>query len=213
MVALLLQAGISVEKERSKDGQITILIDGDRFSDAVELMKSNGYPKATYSDLGSVFKQDGLISSPTEEWARFLYARSQELSQTISELEGVLSARVHIAGSKQDNLLGKSLPPSASVSVRYFSDAPIDALIPEIKQLVAFGVENLSFDQVSVILTPIEPSATNQKDPFVDVGGIITHHASVWRLHLLIYTCLALALLLPLSTGLAYYLARRKPRS
>ena len=96
IIALLQRNGISVAKTIGKKQVVSLQIDEDRFADAVEILKRAGLPRERFDDLGDVFKKEGMVSSPTEERARFLYARSQELSQTLSQIQGALSARVHV---------------------------------------------------------------------------------------------------------------------
>ena len=59
-------------------------------------MHNNGFPRGQFTTIGEVFKKSGMVSSPTEDRIRFMYALSQSLSETISQIDGVVTARVHI---------------------------------------------------------------------------------------------------------------------
>ena len=65
-------------------------------SRAVELLKSQGYPRDKFAKIGEVFQKSGLVSSPTEERIRYMYALSQEIAETLTRIDGVMNARVHI---------------------------------------------------------------------------------------------------------------------
>jgi type III secretion protein J len=156
MVALLLGNGFDAGRVQAKDGTSTVLIEQKQFARAVELLKASGYPHQTFTNLGEVFKGGGLIASPTEERARYVYALSEELSKTISDIDGVLSARIHVVLPKNDLLRQDATPSSASVFIRYDSRAPVKALLQQIKMLVANSIEGLSYEKVSVVLVPVE---------------------------------------------------------
>ncbi len=96
MVALLLGNGIDASRAVAKDGTSIVRVDEKRLAQAIELLRAGGYPRQTFTNMGEVFKTSGLIASPTEERARFVYALSEELSRTISDIDGVLSARIHV---------------------------------------------------------------------------------------------------------------------
>jgi type III secretion protein J len=168
MVALLLGNGFDAGRTQSKDGTSTVVVEQKQFAQAVELLKANGYPRQTFTNMGEVFKGGGLIASPTEERARYVYALSEELSKTISDIDGVLSARIHVVLPKNDLLRQDATPSSASVFIRYDARAPVKALLQQIKMLVANSIEGLSYEKVSVVLVPVE---RNEVQPVITTAA------------------------------------------
>ncbi|WP_024518687.1 type III secretion system inner membrane ring lipoprotein SctJ [Bradyrhizobium sp. Tv2a-2] len=157
MLAVLMQRGIAASKNSTKDGGVTIIIDEARFTEAMAALNAAGYPRKKFESMGDVFKSGGLVPSPTEERARFLYAIDQELSATISQIDGVLSARVEVVLPDNDILSRTPTPSSASVFVRYEEHSGADRLVPQIKMLVASSVQGLTYDRVSVVLVAAAP--------------------------------------------------------
>jgi type III secretion protein J len=168
MVALLLSSGFDAGRTQSKDGTSTVVVEQKQFAQAVELLKANGYPRQTFTNMGEVFKGGGLIASPTEERARYVYALSEELSKTISDIDGVLSARIHVVLPKNNLLRQDATPSSASVFIRYDARAPVKALLQQIKMLVANSIEGLSYEKVSVVLVPVE---RNEVQPVITTAS------------------------------------------
>jgi type III secretion protein J len=156
MVALLLRNGISASVGIAKDGTKVVRVEDGYFADAVSLLNEAGLPKPKFATMGDVFADTKLISSPTEERARFIYATSQELSKTLSEIDGVISARVHLVLPKNDPLKEDYKPSSASVFIKHDAAASVSPLLPQIKTLVANGIEGLNYDRVSVVFVPGE---------------------------------------------------------
>ena len=155
MLALLRSEGVSADKQADKDGTVRLLVEESDIAEAVEVLKRKGYPRENFSTLKDVFPKDGLISSPIEERARLNYAKAQEISHTLSEIDGVLVARVHVVlPEERDGLSRKSSPASASVFIKHAADVQLDAYVPQIKQLVNNGIEGLSYDRISVVLVP-----------------------------------------------------------
>ena len=155
MVAILLQGGLGASKTRAKDGTDSVLVEKDQFAQAVDLLRAHGYPRHKFSSMGDVFQPSGLVASPMQEQARFLWALGQELSATVSEIDGVLTARVQVVLPDNDLLKRDPTPSSASVFIRYDDQSTVSALVPQIKSLVANSVEGLSYDKVSVVLVPV----------------------------------------------------------
>ena len=154
-VALLLQNSIPASRNADpKSGNFTVMVEQSRFADAVDLLRAHGLPRTHYDSIPDVFKGNGLVSSPTEERARMTYALGQELSRTISDIDGVLSAHVQIVTPDGDPLRLNPPPASASVFVRYKEGSHVADLVPQIKMLVADGISGLSYDKVSVIMVP-----------------------------------------------------------
>lgn len=154
MIALLMQRNIVADKVMAKDGTDMIMVEKSRFAEAVDTLRDAGFPRKTFESMGDVFKSGGLVASPMQERARFLYALGQELSATVSQIDGVLSARVAVVLPENDILDRSPTPSSASVFVRYDAASSVDHLVPQIKMLVADSVQGLSYDKVSVILVP-----------------------------------------------------------
>jgi len=156
IVATLRQHGIPAERSIGKGDRISVSVDEGRFADAVAVLNDNGLPKQEFATLGEVFKRDGLVSSLVQERAQMIFALSQELSRTISDIDGVLSARVHLVLPENDPLRQQLVPSSASVFIRHHANVAMNDLVPQVKMLVANGVAGLSYDKVSVILVPVE---------------------------------------------------------
>lgn len=166
-VALLLRAGIPASRAtETKSNTLSVWVEQGRFADAVDLLRAHGLPKPRHDSIVDVFKGNGLVVSPVEEQARLVYALDEDLSRTLAEIDGVLSAHVHIVTQDNDPLRRNIMPASASVFVRYASDSQATQLVPQIKMLVANGVAGLSYDKVSVVLVPAElPAAPETQAP------------------------------------------------
>lgn len=157
IVALLLGASINADKELADDSTWTVLISKSDLPRSVDLLRRYGYPREKYQSFGEVFKKDSFISSPLEERARFLYALSQELSRTVSSIDGVIVARVHVAVPERDPLSDQSRPSSASVFVKHRPDAEMQNHVAAIKALVVNSIEGLPYDNVTVTLFTADP--------------------------------------------------------
>ncbi|RYF74133.1 MAG: EscJ/YscJ/HrcJ family type III secretion inner membrane ring protein, partial [Comamonadaceae bacterium] len=96
VLSALLKADIPAEKIAGKEGMVGVRVDAAQVGRALEILRENGLPRERFAGMGQVFKKEGLISSPLEERARYIYALSQELSNTLSKIDGVLAARVHV---------------------------------------------------------------------------------------------------------------------
>lgn len=155
MVSILREHGMAADRVIAKDGTSTIEVDDSRIAEAVALLRANRYPRTDYESLGDVFQQKGMISSPTAERARYVYGLTQELSRTLSDIDGVLTARVHVVLPQDDPLDSTGKPAAAAVFIRYDSRNAMDRLLPQIKLLVANSIEGLSYDKVSVVLLPV----------------------------------------------------------
>lgn len=153
MLAVLLRAGVDAETVVVKD-DVSIRVEQSQMDRAIELLNARGLPRPKSATLGEVFKQEGLISSPLEQRARFIYAMSEELSRTLSQLDGVISSRVHIVIPERRPNDTATTPPSAAIFIKYQDDYDLTSYVPQIKQLVANAVEGLSYDKVSVVLFP-----------------------------------------------------------
>lgn len=213
MVAALVGAGIPASKS-GNGGTLTVTVDDARFADAMAVLDARGLPARQYDSMGDVFKKEGLVSSPTEERARLVYALSQELSRTIAEIDGVLSARIHVVLPESD-MLGRDVKPSsASVFLRYAPDSDVADYSAQIKLLVANSIEGLLYDNITVVMVPAaRPAPAPDAPALTQVLGLWLHPASTGRLWTILGGMAALALAALALAGwplLRAQLARRR---
>lgn len=131
---------------------------------AITLLSERGYPRQEFQSLGEVFKREGFVSSPLEERARLLYALSQELSQTLSTIDGVVTARVHLAIPEQRVLSDEIKPSSASIFVKYKPGSAVAEQSALIKALIVNSIEGLPYDNVTVTFFPASRIARSEFD-------------------------------------------------
>ncbi len=160
MIAVLSQAGISASKTAGDKDNWSIAVDPGDFSRAVETLRSHGLPHENYDSLGTVFKKEGFTSTPLEERARLVYGLSQELSKTISEIDGVVQARVHLTMPEADPLSREAKPSAASVFVKYRTGFDLRSQTGAIKALVTNAIDGLTYDRVSVVMVPAQAAQT-----------------------------------------------------
>jgi type III secretion protein J len=157
IVAVLSHHGIEGVKQRSPDKTWTVSVDSGDAVAATELTGAYALPRGSHANLGELFSRQGLISNPDEDRVRFIYGVTQELSETLEKIDGVLVARVHIVQPERDPVLGLVAAPSASVMVRYRTDYNLELMRDKIRALVAGGVEGLTPERVNLTLIPVTP--------------------------------------------------------
>lgn len=157
MVAVLMNAGIQADKKIGEKENWSISVASGDFARAVEVLRANGLPREKFETLGTVFKKEGFTSSPLAEHARLIYGLSQELSNTISQIDGVVQARVHLTLPEADPLSRVVQPSSASVFVKYREGFNLRSQTAALKTLVTNSVEGLTYDRVSVVMVQAEP--------------------------------------------------------
>lgn len=150
VMAALLDVGISCHKTPGEEGTWNVMVVESRFADAVNILDKAGLPRREYQGIGEVFKKTGMISSPSEERIRFMDALAQDLSRTISGIDGVVDARVHVVLPENDPFARNSLPSSAAVAIRSRWDADLTEIVPSVKGLVKNAIEGLQYEKIMV---------------------------------------------------------------
>lgn len=157
MVSALRLAGVPAQKKPREDG-FEVLTAEDDFARAVQILKAQGLPREDFDSLGKVFKREGFVSTPVEERARLMHALSQELSHTLTSIDGVLQARVTLVVPERHPLSDKVHPSSASVMIKHRPGFDVEALLPKVRSLVVNSVEGLPYESVSVVAFVAEPT-------------------------------------------------------
>lgn len=155
MVAVLARAGISASREQVDATTFRVMVAEADLPAAVDALARVGLPREQFRSLGEIFPGDGLIVSPYEQRVRTMFALNQELSRTISMIDGVVNARVHVVLPDLD-LRGQPMNrPSASIVVTHAPGADIEDLGARIRLLVANAVQGLTFREVAVAFFPV----------------------------------------------------------
>ena len=211
IVLVLNRKGIEVEKLKGKEGVSLTVKDAD-LSRATEAMTAAGLPRRTLSNLGEVFKKQGMISSPMEERVRYIHGLSSELESTMMQFDRVVAARVHVVLPERIAPGEPIQPSSAAVFIKYRPPIDEDAVLPRVRRLVAGSIPGLAGDEarnkVSVVMVPGEPPAAGIE--WTRLGPFMVATASVTGLKLLIGALFVIAL--GASGTIAGQMALRHPR-
>ena len=152
VMAALLDAGIDCHKAPGEEGTWNVMVVESKFAQAVNLLERQGLPRQPRQGIAEVFKKTGMISSPSEERIRFMDALAQDIARTISMIDGVVDARVHVVLPENDPFARNALPSSAAVAIRSRWDADLADIVPSVKGLVKNAIEGLSHDKIQVTI-------------------------------------------------------------
>ena len=213
IVAVLYSQGISASKDSQKDGIYSVSVPQAEFGAAIAMLANAGLPRESYRTIGDVFPDDSVVGTPFEERARFAYALSQELSRTLTEIDGVQYARVHVVIPEKERFQDTVQPSKASIAIYHRADFDPSAHVPQMKQLVTYAVPNLVYDDVSVSLFPaggVSDVVISEPTPALSAGAsttdIITSRVGSTKdwapfLFMLAFVVACLVLLARLVTG------------
>jgi type III secretion protein J len=156
MLATLYSAGLHASKSTHDEKTWSIEVEEHDMPAALRILAEHGLPREQFANAGDLFRKEGLVSTPAEERIRYIYAVSQELSSTLSQIDGVIVARVHPVIPANDPLATQIRPASASVFIKYRRDADLQAMAPPIKNLVMRSIEGLTYENISLIFVAAE---------------------------------------------------------
>lgn len=159
VLAALSEARIEASKERVDDLNWKLNVESQRIGEALVYLRDRGLPERQVLTMGEVFKKDGMISTPTEERARFTWALQESIAATLRRIDGVTEARVHVALPDNDPLSDHPVATSASVFVKHRPTLDVQSLSPQIKSMVMASVEGLDYRNISFFAYPVEARA------------------------------------------------------
>ncbi len=168
IVVALDQQGVVADKERDPEveGRYRIRVARDDASTAIVVLSRENLPAAESPGVLDTLGQGGLVPSRSSEQARLIAGTAGDLERSLREVDGVLSARVHLAVAAHDplDLASATQKPTASVLVRYHGATPPIAT-DQIKRLVAGAVPELEADQVAVVASSVPtPPAAGERE-------------------------------------------------
>lgn len=214
-VVALERYGIASEKERDpeKEAAYRVLVARDDAASAVGLLAQENLPPRTTPGVLAALGQGSMVPSRVAEQAKLVTGTSGELERSLLSLDGVVSARVHLAVPPRDPLaLGADPPPTtASVLLRHRGSAP--PIAPgDVQRLVAGAVAGLAPEHVSVVLSLAPPLARPKERELARVGPLTLARSSVTPLRLIIGAAVLLNVVL-LGVVLALWTRMRRTES
>ncbi len=113
---------------------VSVRVASENIERSVNILDAAGLPRKARTNLGEVFQKSGVISSPMEERARYIYALSQEVESTLAQIDGVVVARVHVVLPERIAPGEPVQPASASVFIKYHDTLDPDSIEPRIRR-------------------------------------------------------------------------------
>lgn len=158
VIAELADKHIRAQKIPAKDG-VVVAVNANDIGRAVRTLEAAGLPRVARTTLGDTFRKEGVISTPLEERARYIYALSQELESTLSNIDGVIVARVHVVLPERIAPGEPVQPASASVFIKHDPRVDPDNIRSRVRRLVASSIPGMATavdnpQKLSVIFVP-----------------------------------------------------------
>ncbi|PRA26364.1 type III secretion system inner membrane ring lipoprotein SctJ [Pseudomonas poae] len=208
VIAELADKQIRAQKIPAKDG-VVVRVRANDISRAVRTLEAVGLPKMARSTLGDIFRKEGVISTPLEERARYIYALSQELEATLSNIDGVIVARVHVVLPERVAPGEPVQPASASVFIKHDPRLDPDNIQPRVRRMVASSIPGMASalentQKLSVVFVPATAYQEQQKLSFLGPFLVPEQDLGFWRASLI----LPLVILVLGATGWLFWRRR-----
>jgi len=188
-VVALEKSGIAAEKDKDPDHEnaYRVLVARDDAASALGVLSQEGLPPRDAPGVLDALGRGSMVPSRLSEQAKLVAGTSGELERTLRAVDGIVSARVHLAVPPRDPLaLGEHAPnASASVLLRHRGSAPPLALM-EVQRLVAGAVPGLEASAVSVVMTPAPPRARLAERELARFGPLTVTRGSMTPLRVVL---------------------------
>jgi len=149
IIQTLQQAGIPYNL--SSDST-TVMVPQKDVHNARLKLAGQGLPKGIGVGFELLEKSQGFGTSQFMENARYQRALEGELSRTISSINSVRSARVHLAIPKRSAFVRARKKPTASVTVDLYAGRSLnEGQVAAIGHMVAASIPDMEVDQVTII--------------------------------------------------------------
>lgn len=162
VVATLLRQNIEADKTANGKSGYSVTVDKANLVQAIDLMREHDLPRAARGQVSDAFPADAMISTPLSEKARLLSAVEKRLEESLSVLDGVRSARVHVSYDGVDESTGvvRRAGRAKHVAVVLVHEPGIhqQTLVQNSKRFLRNAFEDLSYDDVSVVLATANPT-------------------------------------------------------
>jgi type III secretion protein J len=134
-----------------------VSVPSSRRLEAIQILNKHMLPRRKDRGYADVFSEGGFIPTSSEERAKQLEALEGEIQKQLKVIEGVLDVEAQVVVPEESALRTTQdtrTPTTASVTIKYLPGAGGSKPIaePQVQAIVAAGVENLTTDQVVVVM-------------------------------------------------------------
>jgi len=137
---------------RLEEASGAVMVPAERVYETRLRLAAQGLPKPSGVGLELLQKDLPLGTSQFMESARYNYALQNELARTVAAIDGVASAKVHLALPKRSVFIRERVKPSASVLVNLEPGRSLSReQVAAITNLVASSIPYLEQDAVTVV--------------------------------------------------------------
>ena len=150
MIAVLAASGIEARRVPGEDGLYAITVPRDSFARSITILSERGLPRVAQDGMQAFDCTGGIVTTPFQERACFMRAISQELALSLTDVAGVVNARVHVNVPEDQPLSDKKIASTASVFIYKDPSIDLSAQVPTIKTLVTNAVDGLDYEDVAV---------------------------------------------------------------
>lgn len=185
VIAELADKHIRGKKSITKSG-VAVIVNAEDIARAVRTLEAAGLPRTARDTLGKTFRKEGVISTPLEERARYIYALSQELEATLSNIDGVIVARVHVVLPERVAPGEPVQPASASVFIKHDSRLDPDDIRARVRRMVASSIPGMTTaldnpQKLTVIFVPATAYQEQQRLTYFGPFLIPADDLGFWR--------------------------------
>jgi type III secretion protein J len=185
VIAELADKHIRAQKSPAKDG-VVVAVNAADISRAVRTLEAAGLPRIARTTLGDTFRKEGVISTPLEERARYIYALSQELEATLSNIDGVIVARVHVVLPERIAPGEPVQPASASVFIKHDPRLDPDNIRARVRRMVASSIPGMTTavdnpQKLTVIFVPATAYQEQQSLAYFGPFLVPADDVGFWR--------------------------------
>ncbi|MEZ4223755.1 MAG: hypothetical protein R3B13_22595 [Polyangiaceae bacterium] len=211
VVVALEKSGIGSDKETDPavEGRFRVVVARDDASAAATVLSQEGLPPPAAPGVLDSLGDSSLVPSRTAEHAKLVQGTAGELERSLRAVDGILSARVHLAvpskgplGDEQTTL------PTASVLVRHRGATP--PLAPaEVQRLVAGAIPGMEAKNVNVVLAPVPDPGRPPERELARFGPVTVTRSSLLSLRIVV-AAVALINVLLLALIVGFWLRMRR---
>jgi type III secretion protein J len=189
VIVALAETQIAATKsiDPTSEGRFLVEVTQADLGPALAALGAAGLPSQHNPGVLASLGESGLVASPSTEHARQVIGVAGELERSLLSIEGVLSARVHLAVPEADILSPdpERRPASASVLIRHRGATP-PLSGGEIARLVSGAVPALPAEAVVVILHPVPSPAQSSISGLASFGPLTVGRNSLAMLRLVL---------------------------